>query len=279
MRDALIVSILFIALSFLLASCTIEVREDNFFLGHGRQRLLEQRLSDTVSIKNLTLKTADNTVLSGILAQNSKSRDYLIYFCGVGENISDDYKRITLIAEKYGINVVAFDYRGYGLSGGKAGFDTILSDALVIYDYTETTYKPKRIFALGHSIGTTCAENIGLYRKPAGIILEAVFTNASDAVPGLPKGFVWPVNELLQFKASEELAKRKPQPEDVIKQITVPLLILHGANDPTFPAAMARKMFENAGSKDKKMVIVDGSNHFVDYESSEVSGALKSFLK
>ena len=279
MRDAITLSILFIALSFLLASCTVEVREDNFFQGHGRQGLLERRLSDTVSIKDLAIKTADNTALAGILAQNSKSRDFLIYFCGVGENISDDYKRITLIAEKYNINVVAFDYRGYGLSGGKPGFDTILTDALVIYDYTDKTFKPKRIYALGHSIGTTCTENIGLYRKPAGIILEAAFTNASEAIPGLPGGFVWPANELLKFKASEELAKRHPQPEDVIKQIKVPLLILHGANDPTFPVAMARKMYENAGSKDKKVVIVNGSNHFVDYNSDEAGAALRAFLK
>ena len=278
MKEIILLSVIFISLSFLLSSCTYEIREDNFFLKHGRFSFPETRLTETTYVKNLVLQTQDNVTLTGMLAGNDSSKDYLLYFCGVGENISDDYKRICLISEKYNINVIAFDYRGYGQSKGTPTFEGLLSDALLIYDYTEKTYKPKRIFALGHSIGTTCVEMIGAKRKPSGIILEAAFTNAAEAIPGLSEAFAWPLNPLLKFKAAQAIAERRPQPEDLIKEIKVPLLILHGAKDKAFPVVMAEKMYKNSGSKNKKLVIVEDGDHFVDFDSEAVSTPLKAFL-
>ncbi len=74
---------------------------------------------------------------------------------------------------------------------------------------------------------------------------------------GLMPPFCW----IIKFDVEKRLKNKKPQPDDMIKNFTAPLLIIHGKNDDYFPVDIGEKMYKAAGSKDKKFVVLTDTKH------------------
>lgn len=251
-----IINLTIVLISLLFASC-ITLSEDNFFFpeDHGDIPFKEENI-----IQKLNIKTNDQQTLDGILIKNN-SNDYLIYFYGNGQSIYEAFSRLLFIANEFNLNVVCFDYRGYGKSTGKPTFDNLLSDAILIYDYVNKTFKPDKIFIFSQSIGTVPCVMIGSSKKINGIIMEAPFNNAQEAVSRMTEGLFPPFCWIIKLDVEKRLKEKKPQPDDMIKSFTAPLLIIHGKNDDCFPVDIGKKMYEAAGSKEKKFIVLPDTKH------------------
>lgn len=83
----------------------------------------------------------------------------------------------------------------------------------------------------------------------ACLITESTFTNSWEMAKHL-----YPYLPVWQF-----LPKRFRNDEKVAN-IRVPMLIIHGEDDPTVPAAMAHTLFDNAQGQ-KELIIVPGADH------------------
>ena len=89
-------------------------------------------------------------------------------------------------------DVVAFHYRGYAPSQGSPSAEALIADAPLIYDMVFERLAPKRIIAVGFSIGTGVAAQLAAVRKLDGLILVTPFDSlkavAQSMYPWLPIG-------------------------------------------------------------------------------------------
>ncbi|MCZ6847669.1 MAG: alpha/beta hydrolase [Alphaproteobacteria bacterium] len=95
-------------------------------------------------------------------------------------------------------HVVAFHYRGYGPSSGDASAAALLEDALAVHDAALSAVKPKRVIAVGISIGGGLAAYLAKHRVLAGLILVSPF----DSLAALARThYPWaPVDLLLRHR-------------------------------------------------------------------------------
>ena len=115
---------------------------------------------------------------------------------------------------------------------------------------------------LGTGVSTEIAQN----KKFAGIILESPFTSMVDA--GKHYYFYLPVSLLL--KDRYETIKK-------LKNIKIPILVMHGENDKIVPFHMGKKVFLEA-NEPKYSYFPKDDDHMMDYNENLLK-ALNKFLK
>jgi hypothetical protein len=132
-------------------------------------------------------------------------------------------------------NVLAVEYRGYGKSEGQPGEAGLYLDALAAYDFLAKGrgIPPRRIIAIGHSLGTAVATDLASQRELGGLVLEAPFASgaavAKRIYPFLP-GLGWALKS--KFETGKKLAS-----------VHAPVLVVHCANDPVIPFALGEDVF------------------------------------
>jgi len=181
----------------------------------------------------------------------------VLYFHGNGGNLSE----IAWIGQRLAardLNVMIFDYRGYGRSEGRAGDERHLNaDGDAAYDYLvrRRGINPEKLALYGHSLGTTVAVDIAS-RKPCGaLILESGFSSLSDmahvVLPWLPR---W-LHRLSRnhFESARKMAN-----------VRCPVLITHGDRDEVIPVSQAHKLYALA-PEPKRLLIVPGAAHNVTW--------------
>src|ERR1019366_5093261 len=107
-------------------------------------------------------------------------------------------------------------------SSGRPSERGLLRDAAAAYAFTPARYSADRIVAWGFSLGSGVAVALAAEQPVAKLILEAPYTSIADvAASAFP---IFPVRLVL----------RDPFYSDGrIGRIKAPLLIMHGARDPT----------------------------------------------
>ena len=155
----------------------------------------------------------------------------VLYFHGNGDFLAGFFGRFhDLIAD--GTGIVALSYRGYAGSSGQPSEQGLLRDAAAAYAFTTMRYAAERIVVWGFSLGSGVAVALAAEQPVGKLILEAPYTSIADvaasAFPILPVR--WLVRD--QFHSDERIAR-----------VTAPLLIMHGARDPTIPLRFGERLF------------------------------------
>ncbi|HKM90422.1 MAG TPA: alpha/beta fold hydrolase [Candidatus Acidoferrales bacterium] len=153
-------------------------------------------------------------------------------------------------------SVFALEYRGYGRSEGAASEQGIYRDADAAYSYLvrERGIPPRRIIALGQSLGTAVAAELAARRELGGVVLEAPFPSARALarriywfVPGLG----WLIRS--RFETSQNL-------ERASHNFPAPLLVIHCTRDPVIPFAFGKEVYDRA-PEPKSFLAVSGECH------------------
>ena len=216
-------------------------------------------------------------VLKGWILKKESSTGLMIYYYGNSESVHESRRKLFTLAQNTVFDILCLDYRSYGSSSGTPAIDFMLEDSLEIYDLYAPLYMD--VFVYGHSLGTIPALHTAIERRVNGVILEAAFTTAEEAVPGTDYYLPWPLNALLTLEASKELAERKPQQFERIRELNAPLLVLHGSEDALFPPEMGSRMFKAAPAGDKKFVLVPGAGHHnMDISSGMAKESISGFI-
>ena len=140
---------------------------------------------------NVTFSTEDGEQLDGWYVPATNARATLVHFHGNAGNIGHRLE-LLLIFHRLGLNVVLFDYRGYGRSTGSPGEEGIYRDAEAVWKFLTHTRgeAPQRIVLHGQSLGGAVAAHLAAKVRPAALILESSFTSApdiaADVYPWLP---------------------------------------------------------------------------------------------
>lgn len=189
----------------------------------------------------------------------------LVYFHGNGE-VVHDYDDLAPRFLALGVELVLFDYRGYGQSTGVPTLRNIYADAVKCFA-TVPRKKPRIVF--GRSLGAAAAAELaGREGLIDGLVLES---GGSDLLALVARrGF--PAMTL----SEEERAVFDPR--EKLKRCRVPALVLHGAEDNLILPREAQGAFEALSSADKKLVLVPERGHN-DVSLSDVYwSALGAFL-
>ncbi|MGZ8852295.1 MAG: alpha/beta hydrolase [Thermoanaerobaculia bacterium] len=149
-----------------------------------------------------------------------------------------------------GMNVLFFDYRGFGKSSGIPSINGVVSDGVTAARFHDTI-RPKSLPSTlyGYSLGGAVAAQVIKRHAFSGLILQSTFTS----LPKLARVH-FPRFPLHLFTGDlfDTL--------NVIRRLTVPLLVVHGGADEVVPCSMARELYE-ACSAVKNIQIVDDGLH------------------
>lgn len=150
-----------------------------------------------------------------------------------------------------GLNVLFFDYRGFGRSTGSPSLRGVIADGVTAARFHETI-RPKHIPSIlyGYSLGGAIAAQV-LRRHPFdALILQSTFTSLPQVTrvlfPRLPL-------HLFAGNVFDTLS--------VIRRLQIPLLVLHGTDDEVCPCWMAHELFDACPSPVKRIQRVEGGLH------------------
>jgi uncharacterized protein len=222
---------------------------------HPRAYLPSPEWTPPANGQDVWLKVDNRERLHGwfFRAQGGPAFATVLYCHGNGGNLTD----VGWVAEdlsKRNLDVLVFDYRGYGRSEGRLTDEWgLYDDASAAYDYlvSEHGVKAEKLVLYGQSLGTTAAIDLASRRPCGGLIVESGLSSASDmgvvAFPWLPR--------LLH-----RLGKNRFESARKIADARCPVLVTHGTNDEVIPVDQGRKLYE-AAREPKRLIIVPGGSH------------------
>lgn len=186
-----------------------------------------------------------------------RSRYAVLFAHGNGGNISHRLD-IYRVWHGLGVNFLAFDYRGYGLSEGKPSEKGTYQDAKAGYDWLLSKgFKPENIIMFGESLGGGIASWIAAEHKVGALVLQSTYTSVPDLgteiFPYLPVRLL----ATIHYNTIERLPK-----------INVPLLILHSRSDTLIRFHHAEKNF-NAANEPKLLHEVLGDHNETLFAGAE----------
>ena len=184
----------------------------------------------------------------------------VIYFPGNGDflaALAGHFRGIT----SDGTGLVALSYRGYAGSSGRPSEQGLIWDAAAAYAFTAARYAANRIVLWGFSLGSGVAVALAADQPVGKIILEAPYTSIADVAASA----FWfaPVRWLIrdQFRSDQRMAR-----------VTAPLLVMHGARDPTIPISFGERLFALAHQPKQFVRFPEGGHNDLDnYGALEVA--------
>jgi hypothetical protein len=194
------------------------------------------------------LTTADGEKVIVWHVPAKPNRPVVLFFPGNGDFLAGRVSRFRGITSD-GTGLVALSYRGYAGSTGSPSEQGLLQDAAAAYAFTTARYAPDRIVLWGFSLGTGVAVAVASEHKIGNLILDAPYTSTVDVASSLLP--IVPVGLLMrdQFHSDRRIA-----------QVKVPLLIMHGENDPAIPIRFGERLF-GVANEPKQFVRFPGGGH------------------
>jgi fermentation-respiration switch protein FrsA (DUF1100 family) len=204
--------------------------------------------------RELVIPTADGCHLHGWLMPvpggRSRQAPTIIYFHGNAGNLG---MRLPLYEELFfrlGMNVVAFDYRGYGRSTGKPNEAGLRLDAEAVVNFVRTRLQGEvdvtKLLLFGRSLGGSVATWYAGKSTGAsgggikGLIIENTFMSIGDLAVKL-FALLKVFRPLLPL-----LLKSKWEAKEHIRGVQVPVMLLSAQLDALVPPAHMNTLFENA---------------------------------
>ncbi|NLD36361.1 MAG: alpha/beta hydrolase [Desulfatiglans sp.] len=215
------------------------------------QKRLDYSPSDfQLKFRDIYLNTTDGVKLHGWYFYPYPDKPVILFCHGNAGNISHRLEYIDLLLE-IGVNVLIFDYRGYGKSSGHPSEQGIYTDALSAFDYLVRDEKinPSDIILLGRSLGVAAALEVASKREAGAIIIENGFLSVCHMA-----------KHMGIFRLIAPLIPQNYNSLEKIRHVAIPKLIMWSENDEIVPPIMGRKLFE-AASEPKYFYEIKGARH------------------
>ena len=177
------------------------------------------------------------------------------YLHGARWNLTGNLNRISQL-RRFGFSVFAIDYRGFGKSDGDLPSEaSVYEDARAGWQWVLAHESdPARRYIYGHSLGgavaVDLAANSAADAGARGLIIESSFTSLADMALELSNGWLH-VGPLLSQKFDSI---------DKIRQVRMPVLIVHGGADRYVPARLSEALYA-AAPEPKKLLLVENGSH------------------
>ena len=219
------------------------------------------------SYEEIFIPTSDGKKLKAWFHKKDlKKKKTLLFFHGNAGNLTNRIYKLNLI-KNLDINFLIVAYRGFSGNEGKPTEEGLYQDARDTISWlNEQEIEDKQIVIYGESLGTGVSAEVAQNKKFAGIILESPFTSMVEA--GKHYYFYLPVSLLL--KDRYETIKK-------LKNIKIPILVMHGERDRIVPFHMGLEVFSEA-NEPKYSYFPKNDDHMMEYNKNLLD-VLNKFLK
>ena len=153
------------------------------------------------------------------------------------------------------VNFLIIAWRGFSGNDGKPSENNLYIDGNSAMEWLKKNgVDENNIIIYGESLGTGIATEIAQNGNFAGLILETPFTSMVEAAknfyPYIPVGL---------------LLKDKYENQKKIKNINIPILVMHGEADKIVPFWMGKKIFDLANNP-KYSYFTKHDDHMMEYD-------------
>jgi fermentation-respiration switch protein FrsA (DUF1100 family) len=194
-------------------------------------------------IQPLTFASGE-TRIAAFYVPNPEARYTLLFSHGNAEDIGDNVPFFRELRQA-GFAVFAWDYRGYGESGGVSSERSFYQDAEAAYGYLTSTLQvpPERIITFGRSLGAAAAIDLAARHPVGGLIAEAPFITAFRVMTRV---------RLLPWDKFDNASR--------IGRVRCPVLVIHGRSDGVVPWRHGERIYQLA-NQPKRFLWVEGAGH------------------
>ena len=202
--------------------------------------------------RDYLVPVAEDISLSCRFFPVSQAQPVILFFYGNGETAAD-YDNIAPIYNQVGVNFFVADYRGYGQSGGRPAFSTMLTDAHRVREelgnilesggYTGDRY------VMGRSMGRHAAFELAA-NSSAGALQGVIIESGRPILGNFCHGLDPAAAEQLEAGYRAKVAS-----------INLPALVIHGELDTLAPVEQAREMYDSFASQQKRILTIPGAGH------------------
>jgi fermentation-respiration switch protein FrsA (DUF1100 family) len=241
----------------------------NSLLFFPARKILATPAQTGLAFEDVAIETGDGERLHGwwVPARAGSAGAHVLLCHGNAGNVGDRVMHAALLCAA-GLDVLLFDYRGYGRSSGRPSELGTYRDANAARStlIARREVDPDRVIYLGESIGGAVALALALEHPPAGLVLMSAFTSVRDMArrhyPFVPQAMVPDAYPSL---------RRVPD-------LRATLLIIHGDRDEIVPLMHAEELFD-AAPEPKRLHIIEGVGHndLVSVAGEEWAAAIVDF--
>ena len=217
-------------------------------------------------IEKVNITTSDNLNLLGWFHKKDISKNTILFLHGNAGSLENRIYKLNHF-ENFDLNFLIIAWRGFSGNSGKPNEKGLYDDAKSAVNWLKSKgIKEENIILYGESLGSAVAIEIAQNKKFAGIVLESPFTSMVEM--GKKYYSFFPVSLLLKDRY-ESINK--------IKNIHIPVLVMHGKKDSIVPFEMGKKIYTSANSP-KFYYFSEYDDHMIDYNKLLIE-KLKSFIE
>ena len=236
LRLLLGIALIYGGLALLLTACQSQlVHQPNV----GGRELAATPGDIGLGYQPLVFEAEDEVSLHGWWVPAPSARATLIFFHGNAGNISHRLASLEIF-HALGLNVLLFDYRGYGQSEGRPSEAGLYRDAQAALACVQggceiEVDEQLPLVYFGRSLGGAVAAWLAVQSPPDALIVESTFTSVPDMAADL---YPWlPVRWLARLDYDTRAA---------VSEVTVPLLVVHSPEDDIIPFDHGKALVEAA---------------------------------
>jgi len=252
-----VIYILILAFLFIFQRSLMYLPDENNYFGDKIE----------VDIQKVKIKTKDNIELLGWF-HNKNLKDYktILYFHGNAGQLENRIHKLNHFKDM-NVNFLIIAWRGFSGNDGKPSEKGLYIDGESAIKWLQSKgVEERNIILYGESLGTGVATQIAQNKNFAGLVLETPFTSmvaaAKNFYPYIPVGLI---------------LKDKYKNDEKIKNINIPILVMHGEADQIVPFWMGKKIYEIA-KKPKYFYFTKYDDHMMEFDKKLVL-TLKTFIK
>lgn len=239
----------FAAVSYLGVASFLAVFQSGFIYFPER-RIDATPKSLGLPYEEIALRTEDGVRISAWYVPASGNRGTVLFCHGNGGNISHRLDSISVF-NRLGLNVLIFDYRGYGMSEGSPDEQGTYRDAEAAYRCLVNDKKcdRRRIIVFGRSLGGAVAAWLAARHAAGMLILESAFASIPDVAADL---YPWlPVRLLSRYEY---------RTADYVQGVRCPVLVIHSRDDEMIPLIHGLRIYAAAAEPKSFLEISGGHN-------------------
>lgn len=205
--------------------------------------------------ENITFASTDGTPLHGwfMPAKGKKTKGTIVFSHGNAGAIGH-HLGFTMWLIEGGYNVLMYDYRGFGKSGGEVDRRGMIDDVKAAFAYVSTRKDIDRtkIVSFGHSLGG--AKSIAALGETPVTGLRAIIVDGTFSS-------YQAMARVVAGQLGADLVTDELSPISFVASLPqVPFLVVHGKRDEVVPFSQGHSLFEKAHEPKTLFAVEDGTH-------------------